>query len=82
LNGWNTTGTGNDLSNRINGTGGAETLNGKGGNDWLFGGGGNDTFVFEKNSGFDTITDFHINTGSGEHDTLKLSDTTPAPPDQ
>ncbi|AMN43777.1 family 16 glycosylhydrolase [Rhodoplanes sp. Z2-YC6860] len=70
--GWNTTGTGNDLDNRIVGTGGAETLNGKGGNDWLFGGAGNDTFVYEKNSGFDTIADFHVNTGSGEHDTLKL----------
>jgi Ca2+-binding RTX toxin-like protein len=72
LTGWNTMGTGNDLDNRIVGTGGAETLNGKGGNDWLFGGAGNDTFVYEKNSGFDTIADFHVNTGSGEHDLLKL----------
>ena len=68
-----TTGTGNDLANRITGTSGAEVLNGKGGNDWLFGGAGNDTFVFEKGSGTDTIADFHV-TGSagGEHDLLKL----------
>jgi len=72
LTGWNTSGTGNDLSNRIYGTGGTETLNGKAGNDWLFGGSGNDTFVFEKNSGFDTIADFHVNIGPGEHDKLKF----------
>jgi Ca2+-binding RTX toxin-like protein len=69
---WNISGTGNDQANRIWGTGGAETLNGKGGNDWLFGGGGNDTFVFEKNSGFDTIADFKPYTGTGSHDTLQL----------
>lgn len=69
---WNISGTGNDLANRIWGHGGNETLNGKGGNDWLFGGGGNDTFVFEKGSGFDTIADFHVNTGSGERDLLQL----------
>ena len=68
-----TTGTGNDLANRITGTSGDEVLNGKGGNDRLFGGAGNDTFVFEKSSGTDTIVDFHV-TGSsgGEHDLLKL----------
>jgi Ca2+-binding RTX toxin-like protein len=69
---WNITGTGNDLANRIWGHGGSETLNGKGGNDWLFGGGGNDIFVYEKGSGLDTIVDFHVNTGSGERDLLKL----------
>ena len=70
---WNTTGIGNGLDNAIYGTGGAETLNGKGGNDYLFGGAGNDTFVYERNSGFDTIADFHPLTTSGaEHDTLQL----------
>lgn len=69
---WYANGTGNGLDNRIWGAGGSETLNGKGGNDWLWGGAGNDTFVYEKGSGFDTIADFHINTGSGEHDQLKL----------
>lgn len=72
LTGWNLTGIGNNLDNRIIGSPGNDTLNGKGGNDWLFGGAGNDTFVYEKNSGFDTIADFHVNTGSGEHDLLKL----------
>jgi Ca2+-binding RTX toxin-like protein len=69
---WNITGTGNDLANRIWGHGGSEPLNGKGGNDWLFGGGGNDIFVYEKGSGLDTIVDFHVNTGAGERDLLKL----------
>jgi len=69
-----TTGTGNGLANRITGSSGEDVLNGKGGNDWLFGGEGNDTFVFEKGSGTDTITDFHVTTSSGgEHDLLQLS---------
>ncbi|ALN72223.1 family 16 glycosylhydrolase [Aureimonas sp. AU20] len=69
---WNLTLTGNGLSNRITGHGGAEVLNGKGGDDWLTGGGGNDTFVFEKGSGFDTITDFHAAGTGTEHDTIRL----------
>lgn len=69
---WYQTGTGNELDNRIWGSGGPDVLNGKGGNDWLYGGAGNDTFVHERNSGFDTIADFHVNTGSGERDTLRL----------
>jgi Ca2+-binding RTX toxin-like protein len=52
-------GTGNDLANRIIGSSGADVINGKGGNDWITGNGGNDSFVIEKNSGYDTITDFH-----------------------
>lgn len=75
---WSLTGTGNALANRITGNGGPETLNGKGGNDWLFGGAGNDTFVFEKNSGQDTIADFHRNLGSGEHDLIRFTGYGPA----
>ena len=73
LNNWYTTGTGNSLNNRLIGSAGPDTLNGKGGDDYLSGGGGNDTFIYEKGSGFDTIADFHVNTGSGEHDTLQLA---------
>lgn len=69
---WNLNLAGNDLDNRLWGHGGAETLNGKGGDDWLFGGAGNDTFVYERGTGIDTIADFHVNTGSGERDLLKL----------
>lgn len=73
LNSWYTTGTGNALDNRMTGGAGPDTLNGKGGDDYLTGGAGNDTFVYEKNSGYDTISDFHVNTGGGEHDFLQLS---------
>lgn len=73
LTGWYGTGTGNALNNRIIGSGGPDTLNGKGGDDYLFGGAGNDTFVYEKGGGFDTIADFHVSAGSGEHDFLQLS---------
>ena len=69
---WNVSLTGNAMANRITGHGGAETLNGKGGDDWLTGGGGNDVFVFEKGSGFDTITDFHAAGTGKEHDTIRL----------
>ncbi|MGY4472364.1 Ca2+-binding RTX toxin-like protein [Bradyrhizobium sp. LB9.1b] len=69
---YSATGIGNNLANIITGSSGNDTLNGKGGNDWLTGGAGNDTFVFEKSSGVDTITDFHPASGGSEKDLLKL----------
>jgi Ca2+-binding RTX toxin-like protein len=38
-------GTGNELANRIVGTGGANTLSGLAGNDYIYGGAGNDTIT-------------------------------------
>lgn len=64
---WGTTGTGNDLANRLIGSAGDDVLNGKGGNDYLFGGAGNDTFVFEMGNGTDTVADF---TSNGEEKDL------------
>ncbi|WP_264045160.1 Calx-beta domain-containing protein [Methylobacterium flocculans] len=58
LKGTNLIGTGNELANRITGGSGRDTINGKAGNDWLTGGAGADTFVFEKGTGHDVITDF------------------------
>jgi Ca2+-binding RTX toxin-like protein len=64
-------GVGNDLDNRLTGSGtanwllggaGNDVLNGKGGNDVLFGESGADTFVFERGTGKDLIGDFQ--TGS------------------
>lgn len=67
------TGIGNQLNNRITGSSGADVINGKGGNDYLTGGDGNDTFIIEKGSGYDTITDFaKYTTASAEHDILKF----------
>jgi len=37
------------------------------------GGEGNDTFVFEKGSGTDTITDFHVTTSSAARRPAELS---------
>ena len=64
------TGTGNDLANRITGGKGNDTLNGKAGNDWLTGGAGADTFVFEKGTGHDVVTDFA--TMGASHDVANL----------
>ncbi|HTJ58723.1 MAG TPA: family 16 glycosylhydrolase [Devosiaceae bacterium] len=67
------TGTGNSEGNYIQGSGANDVINGKGGNDYLVGGAGNDSFIYEKNSGYDTIADFHVFTSAqAEHDTLKL----------
>ena len=68
--GMNQVGTGNNLANMILGGKGNDTLNGKSGNDWLTGGAGADTFVFEKNSGHDVITDFYA--GVSGHDSIDL----------
>lgn len=65
-----TTGTGNELANRIIGSDGDDVLNGKGGNDYLFGGAGNDTFVFEAGNGTDTVADFTSN--AEEQDMLRF----------
>jgi Ca2+-binding RTX toxin-like protein len=48
---------GNDT---LKGNDGADTLDGGEGNDKLTGGEGKDTFVFAKDSGKDTITDFDV----------------------
>jgi len=53
-----TSGTGNDLANRLIGSEGNDELNGLGGNDYLVGGAGADVFVFELGNGSDTIADF------------------------
>ena len=71
LRGTNQTGTGNELANRITGGGGADTLSGKAGNDWLAGRGGADTFVFERGTGHDVVTDFV--TDGASHDIAKLT---------
>ena len=66
-----TTGTGNDLANRLTGSSGNDVLNGRGGNDYLVGGAGADVFVFERGNGSDTVADFRGG-NSGEGDTLRL----------
>jgi Ca2+-binding RTX toxin-like protein len=48
-------GSGND---RLSGGAGNDVLKGGSGNDRLSGGSGEDTFVFQKNGGSDTVTDF------------------------
>lgn len=65
-----TSGTGNDLANRITGSAGDDAFNGKGGSDHLVGGAGSDVFVFEPGSGSDTVVDF--SGGSGEGDSLRF----------
>lgn len=65
-----TTGTGNDLANRIIGSSGDDVLNGKGGNDYLFGGAGEDIFIFERGNGTDTVADFTAN--DRERDSLRF----------
>jgi VCBS repeat-containing protein len=50
--------TGSALADYINGLSGNDTLTGLDGNDLLTGGAGSDRFVFNKNEGDDTITDF------------------------
>jgi Ca2+-binding RTX toxin-like protein/pimeloyl-ACP methyl ester carboxylesterase len=71
----NFTGTGNGLTNRIEGGRGNDTLTGAGGNDTLIGGAGNDSlnggagddiFVFGFGSGGDTIGGFDANPASGQ----------------
>lgn len=69
--GTNLVGTGNELANLIIGGKGKDVLNGKAGNDWLTGGAGLDTFVFEKGTGHDVVTDF-VTVGS-DHDLVKLT---------
>ncbi|NEQ25848.1 MAG: calcium-binding protein [Microcoleus sp. SIO2G3] len=53
-------GNGNDV---LIGGDGNDFLNGGNGNDTLTGGAGADTFVFAKNTGNDTITDFNLGAG-------------------
>lgn len=70
---WGTSGTGNDLANRMTGSAGDDVLNGKGGDDYLFGGAGTDVFVFEVGNGSDTVADFRGSaSGSEEADTLRF----------
>jgi VCBS repeat-containing protein len=52
-------GAGNDI---IIGSTGNDVINGGTGNDKLYGAGGSNTFVFDLNSGKDTIADFHVGT--------------------
>ena len=66
-----TTGIGNDVANIITGDSNNQIFDGRGGNDIFTGGGGSDTYIFEKGSGHDTITDF--STGGGG-DVVSLQD--------
>ena len=68
-----TTGVGNSLDNIITGDANNQILDGRGGNDVLTGGGGSDTFIFEKGSGHDVITDFTPGNGAGS-DVVSLQD--------
>ncbi|WP_264045114.1 Ig-like domain-containing protein [Methylobacterium flocculans] len=69
--GTNLTGTGNGLANLLVGGKGNDILNGKAGNDYLTGGAGADTFVFERGTGHDVITDFV--TSGATHDVVDLT---------
>ena len=60
---------GND---RLIGGSGHDTLTGGKGNDTLTGGGGKDTFVFVKNGGNDTVSDFKA--GAAKVDVLRVDD--------
>lgn len=67
------TGIGNELANRMVGSGADDVLDGASGDDWIWGGAGNDTFVYGVRSGHDTIADFHVLTSAAaEHDKLVL----------
>lgn len=67
------TGTGNELANRMVGSGADDVLDGAGGDDWIWGGAGNDMFVYGVGSSHDTIADFHVLTSAAaEHDKLVL----------
>lgn len=68
---WDTSGTGNDLANRITGSSGHDVINGMGGNDYLVGGAGADEFVFELGNGSDTVADFR-GSETEEGDTLRF----------
>jgi len=57
---------GNDQDNIISGASGRQTINGGKGDDVLIGGGGADTFIFERGTGSDLITDF------GSDDVVRL----------
>jgi Ca2+-binding RTX toxin-like protein len=51
---------GNDGNDMISALAGNDIINGGPGNDTLFGGAGNNVFIFEPNSGHDTIGDFTV----------------------
>jgi Ca2+-binding RTX toxin-like protein len=61
-----TSGTGNQLDNRIVGNSASNVLDGAGGNDRLEGGAGGDTYLFGRGSGWDRIID------SGVGDVIQL----------
>jgi Ca2+-binding RTX toxin-like protein len=76
---WNDKITGDQFDNRLNGAAGNDMLNGAAGNDTLIGATGNDfltggigadVFVFNLDSGKDTITDFWA--GAGRTDRVQL----------
>jgi serralysin len=77
--------TGNDTDNVLQGGAGDDVIsalasndiiNGNEGNDTLFGGAGNDVFIFELNSGHDTILDFDSGLAGGQ-DLLDISELGP-----
>ena len=68
----NDTLTGGNNVDTMNGGSGNDTLTGAKGNDTLTGGGGKDTFVFVKNGGNDTVTDFKA--GAAKVDVLRVDD--------
>ncbi len=65
-----------DGDDTIDGGAGDDTIYGEGGDDQLWGGTGNDTFVFNKDSGNDTINDFEIGKDKisiGNHDAIGVA---------
>jgi hypothetical protein len=77
-NGLNNVITGNAGGNALKGLDGADTINGGAGNDYITGGlgadlltgcVGKDTFIFEKGSGQDVVTDF----SKTDHDAIDIS---------
>ena len=62
--------SGNQGDDKLDGESGNDRLIGGGGIDWMTGGSGDDTFVFAKDFGADTITDFRPGHHSGHDDGL------------
>ncbi|EGF93199.1 hemolysin-type calcium-binding repeat 2 copies family protein [Asticcacaulis biprosthecium C19] len=65
----NVNATGNSLGNTLGGNFGSNIINGKGGADNLSGGFGADIFLFDANSGTDTITDF----SAAQNDSINIA---------
>ena len=72
----NDTINGGDDNDSIWGGAGDDRIWGGDGDDKLWGGAGNDTFIFNKDSGSDTINDFYLNNDKisiGNHDAIGIT---------